>query len=59
MSASELKKAARMHSLASFLRERAAQTGWTGYRRMMLEAARELDLEAAKVDGYRFFALPH
>ncbi len=43
--------------IAAEFRGFAAQTEWPAYRTRMLEMAMELDLEAAKLDQYRRFAL--
>ena len=52
----QLERAARMHVMASHFRDHAAHTAWEDYRCKMLETAAELDLEAAKLDRYRFFS---
>jgi hypothetical protein len=54
--ASKLEQAARMHAIAAEFRGFAAQTHWPAFRTRMLEIAAELDLEAAKLDGYRKLA---
>jgi len=56
-SCTELQRAARMHTLAAQFRGFAAQTEWPLYRARLLEMAVELDHEAARLDGYRMFAL--
>ena len=56
---SRLERAARMHAIAAEFRGYAAQTEWPVFRTRMLETAAELDLEAAKLDHYRRFALIH
>jgi hypothetical protein len=57
MAPSKLEQAAQLHVLAAQFRGFAAQTEWPAYRTKMLEMAAELDLEAGKLDRYRFFAL--
>ena len=48
-----------MHAIAAEFRAYAAQTEWPLFRARMLETAAELDLEAAKLDHYRRFAVMH
>lgn len=54
---SKLQQAARLHAIATSFRAYAAQTEWPAYRERMLEMAADLDLEAAKLDRYRRFAV--
>jgi hypothetical protein len=57
MDPSKLERAARLHRLAAQFRGFAAQTEWPTYRARMLQLADDLDLEAARLDGYRRFSL--
>jgi hypothetical protein len=57
MTLSRLEQAARMHIIAAEFRHYAAQTSLPTYRSRMLEMAADLDLEAAKLDHYRRFAI--
>lgn len=50
MVAPDLDKVARLHAMASKLREAAAETGQPRYRARLLTVARDLESEAAKLD---------
>ena len=57
MAPPKLERAARLHIIAAEFRAFAAQTDLPAYRARMLEMAADLDLEAAKLDGYRKFSV--
>jgi hypothetical protein len=46
-----------LHTIAAQFRGFAAQTEWPAYRTRMLEMAMDLELEAAKLDRDRRFAI--
>jgi hypothetical protein len=57
MAPTRLERAARLRTIAAKFRANAAQTEWPMYRTRMLDMAWELELEAARLDHYRFFSL--
>ena len=57
MASSVLERAARMRNLAMRMRGHAAETHLILYQAKLEQAARDLELEAAKLDHYRKFAL--
>jgi hypothetical protein len=53
----KVESAARLRTIAAQFRAHAAETDWPLYHVRMLQTAKELELEASKLDGYRRFAL--
>ncbi len=51
MTVSDSDKVARLNAVASNFRQTAAETGLPRYRARLLNAARELESEAARLDG--------
>jgi len=52
MTESDADKAARLYAMASNLRHSAAETGLPAYRTRLLNVARDLEGEAARLEGH-------